>query len=104
VSYTTARRTGEFGIRMALGADRGDILRLVLGGAARLAVFGVALGVLAALGLTRFVSSLLYGVPANDPVTFGAFAALLAATGIIAALVPARRAASTDPMAALRAE
>ena len=104
MAYTTARRTGEFGIRMALGADRGDIVRLVLGRAARLALLGVGIGVLVALGLTRFASSLLYGVPAHDPLTFVLFAALLAATGVLAAFVPARRAASTDPMTALRAE
>ncbi|MEN8375287.1 MAG: ABC transporter permease [Gemmatimonadota bacterium] len=104
MAYATARRTGEFGIRLALGAGRGDIVRLVLGRAAKLALAGVALGVLAALVLTRFASSLLYGVPPNDPLTFVALAGLLVGTGMLAGYLPARRAAATDPMEALRAE
>lgn len=104
MAYTTARRTGEFGIRMALGADRAIITRLVLARAAQLSLAGVAIGVLVALALTRYVSSLLYGVPAHDPLTFVGLAALLAGTGLLAGYIPAHRAAGTNPMHALRAE
>lgn len=104
MAYATARRTGEFGIRMALGAGRGDILRLVLWRAAALTAAGAAIGVAVALGVTRFASSLLYGVPPNDPATFAALAFVLVGTGVLAGYLPARRAASTDPMDALRAE
>ncbi|HUG01665.1 MAG TPA: ABC transporter permease [Longimicrobiales bacterium] len=104
MAYASARRTGEFGIRMALGAERADIVRLVLGRAAALTAAGAAVGVAVALGVTRFAASLLYGVPPNDPMTFAALALLLIGTGVLAGYLPARRAAATNPMEALRAE
>jgi putative ABC transport system permease protein len=104
MAYATARRTGEFGIRMALGAEGADIVRLVLGRAAALTAVGAVVGVAVALGVTRFAASLLYGVPPNDPMTFAALALLLIGTGVLAGYLPARRAAATNPMEALRAE
>jgi putative ABC transport system permease protein len=104
VAYLVALRTREFGIRMALGADGGRVLRLVLRRGAVLAALGLAMGMGAAVALTRVLQGLLYGVTATDPVTFGAMAMLLAAVALAACLVPARRATKIDPMTALRHE
>jgi putative ABC transport system permease protein len=104
LAYTTAQRTHEIGIRMALGAQRTDVMRVVLGQGARLAVFGVALGVLAAFGLTRLMASLLFGVSAIDPLTFVVVAIVLVGIGTLACYIPARRAVRVDPMVALRYE
>ena len=104
VSYTVAQRTGEIGIRMALGAQAGDVLRLVFAQGGRLVALGVAVGVAGALLLTRFLESLLFGISARDPLTLSFTAAVLAGTAAVACLLPARRAARIDPMVALRAE
>ncbi len=104
VAYSAAQRTREFGVRLALGAQGGDILRLVLGKGVALALAGVALGVSGALGLTRFLGALLFGVKPTDAATFVGVALLLTGVAVVAACVPARRAARVDPAIALRAE
>jgi predicted permease len=104
ISYVTGQRTQEIGIRMALGAQRGDVLALVLGQGMRVALLGVAIGLAAALGLTRLMASQLYGVSANDPPTFIAVAALLTFVALAACYIPARRAMRVDPILALRYE
>ncbi|MGH9711219.1 MAG: ABC transporter permease, partial [Candidatus Acidiferrales bacterium] len=104
LSYVVARRTREIGIRMALGGQRGDILRLVLRQGAQLTVIGGVVGIVAALALTRLMSSLLFGVSATDPLTFVAVAVLLAIVSGAACYIPAQRAVRVDPMVALRYE
>jgi putative ABC transport system permease protein len=104
LAYTVAQQTREIGIRMALGANPGKVLRLVLGRGLRLAGFGTAIGILAALMLTQLLNSLLFGVSATDPVTFAAVAGLLLGVALLACYVPARRAMRVDPMVALRYE
>jgi predicted permease len=102
ISYIASQRTHEIGIRMALGAKQGDVLRMVLSQAGRMAVIGVATGLLAGIGLMRLMSSLLFGVSSHDPITFSAVALLLILVALAACYVPARRAARVDPMVALR--
>jgi putative ABC transport system permease protein len=104
MSYAVQQRTQELGIRMALGADRGNVLRLVMAQGMKLAVSGVVLGLALAWGLTRLIASLLFGVKAGDPTTFGLVAGILAAVALAAAYVPARRATTIDPLIALRYE
>ncbi len=98
------RRRGEIGLRLAVGADPGDVLRMVLGQAARLAAAGVTLGLVAAFALTRVLQGLLFGVSATDPATFAAVAGVLGVAALLASTLPARRAARLDPAAILREE
>ena len=104
MSYVVARRTHEMGLRVALGAARRDVMRLVVGGAARLAVVGVAIGVLGALGLGRGMQAILFDTSPSDPRVLAGAAALLGAVALIAGYLPARRAAATDPTVALRSD
>jgi predicted permease len=104
VSYVVGQRTHEIGIRMALGAQRRDVLNLVIGEGAQTALVGVGIGLLAALGLTQLMSSVLFGVSATDPLTFFAVAFFLTCVALIASYVPARRAMRVDPVIALRYE
>jgi putative ABC transport system permease protein len=104
LSYAVAQRTREIGVRMALGAQIGQVLRMILGQGALLAGIGLALGVIGAVALRRILGSLLFGVTATDPLIFTAVAALLAAVSFAACYVPARRAARVDPLVALRSE
>ena len=104
ISYVVSQRTHEIGIRMSLGARPPDILRLVLRGAGRLTAIGIAIGLAAALALTRLMANLLYGVGPNDPITFLAVPLLLASIALLASYLPARRASRVDPMVALRYE
>lgn len=104
VAYTTRQRTREIGIRMALGAKKGQIYRLVLRQGFRLALVGVAVGTALSLMLTRFLKSKLYGVSATDALTFASVAVLLSAVTLAACHFPARRAAKIEPTVALRCE
>jgi predicted permease len=104
ISYFVGQRTQEIGIRMALGAQRGDILQLVLGEGTKMALLGAAVGVAASLGLTRLMARQLFGVSAHDPFTYVSVALLLMLVAIAACYIPARRAMRVDPMASLRCE
>ncbi|MDQ2918924.1 MAG: ABC transporter permease [Verrucomicrobiota bacterium] len=104
MSYSVSQRTREIGIRMALGAQRGDVLRLVVRQGMLMTAIGVGLGLLGSFGLTRLISSLLFGVSATDIGTFGAVSTLLLVIALVACWLPARRASGVDPMVALRTE
>jgi putative ABC transport system permease protein len=104
VAYAVSQRTREIGLRMAIGAQHGDVLRLVLGGGMKLAAAGIGVGLLAALWLARYVSTLLFGVTPFDPVSYSATVAILLTVTALACYVPARRATTVDPLVALRAE
>jgi ABC-type antimicrobial peptide transport system permease subunit len=104
LSYEVARRTRELGIRMALGAQRRDLLRLVVGQGILLVLIGAAIGVAAAMCVARFMTAMLFGVRANDPATFAGVAILLTLVALAASYIPARRAMRVDPIVALRYE
>jgi len=104
ISYGVSRRTREIGLRMALGANRSNVLRAVVGRGVALLGCGVLLGTAAGLALTRSLATLIYDISATDPVTFAAAAAILIAVGVMACLVPAARASRIDPAVALREE
>jgi putative ABC transport system permease protein len=104
IAYLVAQRTQEIGLRMALGANKGDILRLVMGKSLRLILSGIVVGLVAALAATRVLASLLYSIGPHDPVTFGLVTLLLVLVAVVAALVPARSATSVNPIVALRCD
>jgi putative ABC transport system permease protein len=104
ISYSVTQRTHEIGIRIALGAEKSDVLGLIVGQAMTLAGIGITIGIAGSLMFTRLMSGLLYGVSATDPATFGVIAVLLAGVALLACYIPARRAAKVDPMVALRYE
>jgi ABC-type antimicrobial peptide transport system permease subunit len=102
MAYTFSQRTHEIGVRVALGAQRGDILRMALGEGMLLVAIGLGAGLIGATIVTRFLRSMLFSVTPTDPATFGAIAALLAAVALFACFIPARRATQVDPLVALR--
>lgn len=104
ISYVVSQRTREIGVRMALGAGRSEVSRMIVGQGMRLAVIGVALGVLGALVATRLMASLLFGVSTTDPMTFIATATMLLVVTAVASFIPAHRAASLNPVKALHYE
>jgi len=104
VSYSVSQRTNEIGVRMALGADRRDVVRLILKQGMRLTAIGIVLGLVLSFTATRVLSGLLYGIKPGDPLTFAAVSIFLSAVAFISCFIPARRAASIDPMKSLRAE
>jgi ABC-type antimicrobial peptide transport system permease subunit len=104
VAFATRQRTQEIGIRMALGARRGDVLRLVLNRSFRLTLAGLAIGIAVSMALTRFLRSRLFEVGPTDPLTYAGVALLLGLVALVACYIPARRATKVDPMVALRYE
>ncbi len=102
ISYSVEQRMQEIGIRVALGADRGDVLRLIVWQGMKLAAIGIVLGLTGAYGVTRLLASLLFGVKATDPATFGGVAAIVAVVALVASFAPAQQAAGVAPSEALR--
>ncbi len=102
ISYSVSQRTQEIGVRVALGARRSDVLRLVVGQGMRLAGIGLAIGLVGALGITRVVRTLLFGVTPTDPLSFGLITVFLTTVAAVASWIPARRATAVDPIVALR--
>jgi putative ABC transport system permease protein len=102
--HSVAQRTHEMGVRIALGAQRRNVMGIILGEGARLALAGITIGIFVALALTRFLSSMLFGVGATDPATFTGVALLLMMVALAGCYIPARKATSVDPMVALRYE
>jgi len=104
INYSVSQRTHEIGIRMALGAESGNVLGLIVRQGAKLAAIGIFIGIPLAYGLTKLMASILYGVNPGDPVTFAVTCAILGSVAILASYLPARKAAKVDPMVALRYE
>jgi putative ABC transport system permease protein len=104
VAYTVSQRTQEIGVRMAIGAQRGDVLSMVVGGGMKLALVGVAIGLAAAMALSRLLETMLFQVAPSDPASYAATAILLLIVAALACYVPARRATRVDPILALRQE
>jgi putative ABC transport system permease protein len=104
LAYRVVEKNHEIGLRMALGAKKGDVLKMVMGRGLRLVTIGIGIGIAAALALTRFLSTLLYGVKPTDELTFIEVSLLLTCVVLLASYIPARRATKVDPMVALRYE
>jgi len=104
LSYSVSQRVQEIGVRMALGAGRRDVLRLILGHGVKLAGLGIAIGLVGAAGATQFIKSILFNVTPTDPLSFGGVALFLTVVALLASYVPARKAMSVDPIVALRNE